>query len=641
MTIIEIKMYNNNNNNELLITTKEKENTNTIITRIPFIVPESVSIAKNNDSSMQHVINITNERLEGVKTLNRKVNENYGINWELKSIFKQGYPYLIFEALIDSVNYISIIHFGSIFNTFINNDHKLVINFPLYVSDIKYIRLSSFINEISWIDLITMKILLKNEFTKQNNLNQWVKESFICYRLNNQMEWKKYDLPLITSSDSYNSDISYEKMLQLENLSLTSENNCYKMRFFSFYLLQLNSPLSISSKWNAYSIFMVIFDSLCKNRNINISLNENNYNFEPFIDDICQRYNKVFNKSVESPLNSQEFNLLNQSLKNNIDINTPSSLSIFNYISVNSFLNLSNFSTIADKSVTFNINMLLKSSNLDDHAIKAFLLCYNISNLLSTSNMNINSSNFSNIKSSDKKDVTLKRFGGVITSNCLLSENQEELFEIFMNISQCKIATIDRNKPLYLEDYPELLSRFNMKYSCIEYLQSLLKFEVPLLSDYDSLSLLDFTQIALWKHDMKTVVKFIEISSLRKFSSKKDAMDIFLEMSIIGKIDVLYNFAKIDKSTSGKQLLSLLTLINDDIDDDCNHSCSSTINTHLSSESLRNSLRKNAFALMKLKRYKHAAATFLCANPPFVKEACSILSQQVYIYIIIIIFVII
>jgi hypothetical protein len=627
MTIIEIKMYNNNDN-ELIVVTKEKENMNTIITRISFKLPISIS-----DSSIHHAINITNERLEGVKSVSENCNRNHDINWELKSVFKQGYPYLMFQAVINSVNYVSIIHFGSIFNTFINNDNNLIINFPLTESDIKYIKLNSFINEMSWIDLITIKIALKNEITKQTNSNKWVKERFSCYRLNYQMEWEKYDLPLITNSDSYTSEFCFNKLLQLQNLSLQSVNNCYESNSLSSFLLQFNSPLSISPKWNAYSIFMVLFDSLCKNSRNNVnSLNGNNYNLEPLINDVCQRYNNVFNKSVESPLNSQELNILNQSMKNNVNFNASSSLSILNYISVNSLLNLSNSNIITDKNIPLNINMILKSSTLDDHAIKAFLLCHNISNLLSISITNMNSSDISNSKSIDKKGVTLKRFGGVIVSSCLLSENQEELFEIFMNISQCKIANIDRNKLLYIEDSPELLSQFNMKYSCIEYLQSLLQFQVPGLSDYDSLSLLDFTQVALWKHDMRSVVKFLEVSSLRKFSSKKDVMDIFLEMVIIGKFDVLYNFAKIDKSSSGKQLLSLLTLINDDIDDDCNHSCSSAINTHRSTDSLRNSLRKNAFALMKLKRYKDAAATFLCANPPFVKEACSVLSQQVYIF---------
>ena len=60
---------------------------------------------------------------------------------------------------------------------------------------------------------------------------------------------------------------------------------------------------------------------------------------------------------------------------------------------------------------------------------------------------------------------------------------------------------------------------------------------------------------------------------------------------------------------TGKQLLSLLA-------------------HDLASENGRNILRKNAFALMRLTRYKHAAATFLCSEPPMTKEACSILCKQ-------------
>jgi hypothetical protein len=82
-------------------------------------------------------------------------------------------------------------------------------------------------------------------------------------------------------------------------------------------------------------------------------------------------------------------------------------------------------------------------------------------------------------------------------------------------------------------------------------------------------------------------------------------------MVLVGKEDTLLQLAKTDKEKSGRQLLALLTL------DDS-----------YSSEKTRKSLQKNAFALMKLHRYRDAAAVFLLADPPFIKEACSVLNRQ-------------
>jgi hypothetical protein len=86
---------------------------------------------------------------------------------------------------------------------------------------------------------------------------------------------------------------------------------------------------------------------------------------------------------------------------------------------------------------------------------------------------------------------------------------------------------------------------------------------------------------------------------------------IFLEMVLVGKEDTLLQLAKTDKEKSGRQLLALLLL-----DDG------------YSTEKTRRSLQKNAFALMKLHRYRDAAAVFLLADPPFIKEACSVLNRQ-------------
>jgi hypothetical protein len=100
-------------------------------------------------------------------------------------------------------------------------------------------------------------------------------------------------------------------------------------------------------------------------------------------------------------------------------------------------------------------------------------------------------------------------------------------------------------------------------------------------------------------------------STLLLLSKLLASAQIFLEMVLIGREDTLLQLAKTDKEKSGRQLLALLTL------DDS-----------FTSDKTRKALHKNAFALMKLRRYRDAAAAFLLADPPYVKEACSVLSKQ-------------
>ena len=67
--------------------------------------------------------------------------------------------------------------------------------------------------------------------------------------------------------------------------------------------------------------------------------------------------------------------------------------------------------------------------------------------------------------------------------------------------------------------------------------------------------------------------------------------------------------AKTDRSVMGKQLVSLLSF-------------------DPASEKGHVAIRKNAFALVRLQKYKYAIATFLFAQPPMLKEACAIASKQ-------------
>lgn len=78
---------------------------------------------------------------------------------------------------------------------------------------------------------------------------------------------------------------------------------------------------------------------------------------------------------------------------------------------------------------------------------------------------------------------------------------------------------------------------------------------------------------------------------------------------MIQKTDKLMLLAKADRNVMGVQLLTLLGYDNQ-------------------SEKGRNALRKNAFALMRLQKYRYAIATFLYASPPMLKEACSVACKQ-------------
>ncbi len=128
-------------------------------------------------------------------------------------------------------------------------------------------------------------------------------------------------------------------------------------------------------------------------------------------------------------------------------------------------------------------------------------------------------------------------------------------------------------------------------------------------NEFDVLDYFCKYQIPFWCHDMNPLFKLLELVALQQFKVNKCAIDVFLELVLLGKMDTLLQFCKVDKSESSQQLLKLLKIYSEYTD-------SSAI------------LRKNAFALMRLGRYKHAAATFLLIKPPLVEEACSILAKQ-------------
>jgi hypothetical protein len=134
----------------------------------------------------------------------------------------------------------------------------------------------------------------------------------------------------------------------------------------------------------------------------------------------------------------------------------------------------------------------------------------------------------------------------------------------------------------------------------------------------DVLRLASSARVALWCYDLTQLQQIIERVSLKRFATTKDSLDVFLELVLVKKYGTLLNFTKIDKTSRGRQLLALLTLV--EIDTNTN-----TVNT---TPIVRNQLRKNAFSLIRLRKYKEAVATFLLADPPMLREASSVMCGQ-------------
>ena len=102
-------------------------------------------------------------------------------------------------------------------------------------------------------------------------------------------------------------------------------------------------------------------------------------------------------------------------------------------------------------------------------------------------------------------------------------------------------------------------------------------------------------------------------------------MDVFLDLAVIGRkkgFETLSQISKVDKSANGKQLASLLAMFGAKAGEtvvEGERSESATEGPQNDDKATRTKLSKNAYALMRLGRYRHAAAVFLCANPPLLK----------------------
>ena len=121
----------------------------------------------------------------------------------------------------------------------------------------------------------------------------------------------------------------------------------------------------------------------------------------------------------------------------------------------------------------------------------------------------------------------------------------------------------------------------------------------------DTLVYLAAQRVPLWVRDISQVYDVIEHGALVRFKHTRDSMNIFLDMVLCGRVTRLAQLCKTDRNVAGTQLSALLNL---DFDTRKGHAA----------------LRKNAFALMRMGRYRHAVACFLLAKPPMLREACRI-----------------
>jgi hypothetical protein len=129
----------------------------------------------------------------------------------------------------------------------------------------------------------------------------------------------------------------------------------------------------------------------------------------------------------------------------------------------------------------------------------------------------------------------------------------------------------------------------------------------------DILDLCVAYHVGFWLRDMHTpqIKKVFTAAVLEQYKTHRDISKIFLDLILSENLSLLTQLARSDRTDKTcQQILKLLTTI------------------EFGSEEGQNSLRKNAFALMRVRKYRMAAGVFLLADPPMVKEAINVLAIQ-------------
>lgn len=176
---------------------------------------------------------------------------------------------------------------------------------------------------------------------------------------------------------------------------------------------------------------------------------------------------------------------------------------------------------------------------------------------------------------------------------------------------------------------------------------------VPVWQHVDLLTYATRMKVSLWLHDLTPLVQLILRHALKQFKANKNAMDVFLDLVIIGKTETLLQLARTDLSPSGRQLVTLLNQVDEAFQpaavtvktrrrhgDDDNESSSDDDSDEDEEEEeeedeetriklLLQKLRKNADALVRKKRYREAAAVLLLVpTASMIKSALNLLAFQ-------------
>ena len=243
-------------------------------------------------------------------------------------------------------------------------------------------------------------------------------------------------------------------------------------------------------------------------------------------------------------------------------------------------------------------------------------------------------------------------------ANCMVSSSQDVLYELFVssvleskNADDSKLNDTSTSYD-HIGDTGESMKE--MKRTDIQSLSNLITLN-PSNSQSDNgtnldiFSMLASTQCSLWLIDVIPLGELIGRFALQRFKVNKDSMDIFLEMVVAKQVDKLFMLAKADRNNTGEcDMINYCGILERRKDGGCivievnrlkMYFCNSrnykfcdyltiisvfSINTNislslalflklgkqllallahdLSSENAKNILRKNAFALMRLRR---------------------------------------
>lgn len=116
--------------------------------------------------------------------------------------------------------------------------------------------------------------------------------------------------------------------------------------------------------------------------------------------------------------------------------------------------------------------------------------------------------------------------------------------------------------------------------------------------------------VPLWLRDDEQLKKVTEDVAKMTFQSTKKSMDCMLFYVVLNKKQTLINFAKADKSLEGEKLVKFLT------------------NYDFSTPRGRKAAEKNAFSLLRKRRYIQAASFFLLTEPPMLTSALNVIIMQ-------------